>query len=49
MVEELEAMGGGCENIYSSDSHQDTGGGYSAMTGERRGAIFGHLWISEME
>jgi hypothetical protein len=25
IVQELE-MGGGCENLYSSDGHQDTGG-----------------------
>jgi hypothetical protein len=26
IVQELEEMGGGCENLYSSDGHQDTGG-----------------------
>jgi hypothetical protein len=26
MVQELKEMGGGYENLYSSDSHQDIGG-----------------------
>jgi hypothetical protein len=50
IVAELERMGGGYKNIYSPESHQDTGGGLcSAMTDERRGAISVTFGISEME
>jgi hypothetical protein len=53
IIKELERMGGGYKNIYSSENYQDIGGGggglCSAMTNERRGAISVTFGISEME